>query len=89
MIKMGNISINITTLKAHTSNNGASNYMKQELAKLKKEIDKFKPVLEISGSFSLPYDVAIPPLDIDPREIKIYTQRGLYNNVHSRFTHSS
>ena len=87
--KMGNISINRTILKARTSNNRASNDMKQELTKLKKEIGEFKPVLEMSGSFCLPYDVAIPPLDIDPREIKIYTQMGLYNNVHSRFTHSS
>jgi len=48
---MVNISINKTIVKAHISNNRASNYMKQEPTKLKKEIDKFKPVLEMSGFF--------------------------------------
>lgn len=49
--KVVNVSINRMIVKAHTSNNRASNYMKQELTKLKKEIDKFKPVLEMSGPF--------------------------------------
>ena len=41
-----------TILNACSSDNRASNYMKQELTKLKGEIDKFKPVLEISQAFS-------------------------------------
>ena len=72
------------------------------MTKLKREIDKFKPVLEISQALSskakhIPslwkdtamVDTAIPPLDIDPREIKICTQKGWYNNVHSGCTHST
>lgn len=40
-----------TIRNAYASNNGASNDLKQELTKLKGEIDEFKPVLEMSGPF--------------------------------------
>lgn len=40
-----------TIQNAYASNNGASNDLKQELTKLKGEIDEFKPVLEMSGPF--------------------------------------